>query len=413
MSLEVRKVTDSELADWLRAVNVGFLRQPVVSEEEVAIRRGDAATDRRLGAFDEGRCVATYRSFVQRLSVPGGGSVAANAVSAVTVSPTHRRRGLLSRMITEDQAQAKERGDAVSTLIAAEYPIYGRYGFGPASWTTEWQVEAGRAGLDPRWSGPEDGGRVDFVDGADVRALGPKLHERMSAVRHGVIDRTDRKWQLDTGALRIPSLPWTEPFHAVYRDASGEVQGLLSYTSDDRWEAKLAQNTATVDDLIAVTPDAERALWRFLLSVDWITTVNSGYRAPDDLLPLLLGNPRAARVRTHADFLWLRPLDVPALLEARSYPAAGSLVLEVHDRAGLAAGRYRLDAGPDGASCAPTTESAHLALDVGELGALYLGDESAVRLAALGRVSEERPGAAARAEALLRTARRPWCPDIF
>jgi hypothetical protein len=36
-----------------------------------------------------------------------------------------------------------------------------------------------------------------------------------------------------------------------------------------------------------------------------------------------------------------------------------------------------------------------------------------VRLAALGALDEETPGAAARADLLLHTGRRPWCPDIF
>lgn len=89
------------------------------------------------------------------------------------------------------------------------------------------------------------------------------------------------------------------------------------------------------------------------------------------------------------------------------------MVLEVVDRGGLTGGRWRLEAGPDGASCAPTTESAHFVLDVGDLAALWLGDESAVRLAALGRVREERAGAARVVDALLRTSRRPWCPDMF
>jgi len=58
-------------------------------------------------------------------------------------------------------------------------------------------------------------------------------------------------------------------------------------------------------------------------------------------------------------------------------------------------------------------DAAELILGVRELAALWLGDESAVRLAALGRVREERAGAARAADALLRTSRRPWCPDIF
>ena len=80
---------------------------------------------------------------------------------------------------------------------------------------------------------------------------------------------------------------------------------------------------------------------------------------------------------------------------------------------GPAGGRWRLEASETGASCTPTTESAALVLGVGELAALWLGDESAVRLAALGRVREERAGAARLADALLRTSRRPWCPDLF
>ncbi|MGP3983427.1 GNAT family N-acetyltransferase [Streptomyces sp. KR80] len=414
MSLEIRTIAESDLPDWLRALATGFLRPPEFSEEEVRIRLGGLDLDRTLGAFDAGRCVGTYRSFAQELTVPGGAAVAANAVSNVTVSPTHRRRGLLSRMMATDQARAKERGAVLSTLIAAEYPIYGRYGFGPATWFTQWQVEVARAGLDPRWSGPDDGGRVDLIDGADVRKLGPEVHERLRAERPGTVSRTERWWRRATGDLRLTSEPWTEPCHAVYRSAAGDrPEGLVTYTADDTWEAKLPHCGASVRDLIAVTPQAERALWHFLLSIDWVTKVTSGLRAPDDLLPLLLPNPRAARTTTQADFLWIRLLDIPQALEARTYSGSGSLVLDVHDPAGLAAGRFRLDASPEGATCVPTGASAELTLTVGDLGTLYLGDESAVRLASLGRVREEHPGAATRADALLRTSSRPWCPDIF
>ncbi|MBB5117874.1 hypothetical protein AF335_10330 [Streptomyces eurocidicus] len=420
MNPEVRTITEPDLPDWIRALHTGFLRSPAVSKEEVESRRtlmatpgGGYVAERTQGAFDAGRCVATFRSFAQKLTVPGGAEVAANAVSNVTVSPTHRRRGLLSRMVDTDARAAKERGDVVSTLIAAEYPIYGRHGFGPATWTTEWEVDVARTGLDPRYSGPSDGGRVDFADPAEVREHGPGLHERLRAVRHGVIDRPERLWLRNTGALVVDDRPWTEPFYALYRSPEGVVEGLLAYTCDDRWEAKVPQGTAQVLDHIAVSPEAERALWHFLLSTDLVAKVRTGYRAPDDVLPLLLPDPRAARVVTHADYLWVRPLDVPALLTARTYGTTGSLVLDVTDRAGLAGGRFLLEAGPEGATCVATRRGAELALDVAELGTLFLGDEAASRLAVLGRVSEERAGALAVADGMLRTARRPWCPDVF
>ncbi|WP_030242987.1 GNAT family N-acetyltransferase [Streptomyces sp. NRRL S-455] len=412
--IDVRPVTEAEFADWLRAVKTGFLQTPVVLEEEVEERRrGRFVPGRYLGAFDGGRCVATFRSFDQRLTAVGGAAVPADAISGVTVTATHRRRGLLSRMMARDLAAAKERGDVVATLIAAEYPIYGRYGFGPATWMSEWTVDVPRAGLDARRAGPADGGRIDLVDGEEVRELGPELHERLRRVLPGAVDRDDLWWRLATGAVRFdPS--WKQPFFAVYRSSSGEVEGMAAYVVEDNWgDGKQPLNTATVKWLSGVTPAAERALWHYLCSIDWVATVKSGWRAPDDLLPHFLPDPRAARITSLADWLWVRILDVERALQARTYTGEGTLVLEVAGVDGLTGGRYRLDASADGASCTPTTESADITLGLGDLGALWLGDESVVRLTALGRVREERAGAARKADALLLTSRRPWCPDMF
>ncbi|PCG83436.1 GNAT family N-acetyltransferase [Streptomyces sp. WZ.A104] len=416
MSLDVRTVTAPEFADWMKAVGTGFLTPNTPGEELVADRVAQVDLSRVQGAFDAGRCVATFRSFAQQLTVVGGGTVTADAISGVTVTPTHRRRGLLSRMMATDLAAAKERGEPLASLIAAEYPIYGRYGFGPATWTAEWEVSVHRAGLDPRRSGqPEGGGRIELVDGADVRKLGPEVHARLAELRPGVVSRDERWWQQHTGSgLRPEHEKWTEPFYVVHRTADGEVDGLMVYGADDKWgDAKQPLNTATVRDLIALNPAAERALWHYLCSIDWITTVRSGYRAPDDLLPLLLPDPRAARMVTNADWLWLRMLDVPRALEARTYGVEASLVLDVRDDAGLAGGRFLLDVSDSGARCTPTTRSADLALGVGELAALYLGDESLRRLVDLGRAEELRAGAVATGDAVFRTGRRPWCPDVF
>ncbi|MFF0450408.1 GNAT family N-acetyltransferase [Streptomyces sp. NPDC004609] len=414
MSLETRTVSAADYPDWLRALSTGFLLAPTLSEGEAEARSAGLDLSRASGVYDKGRCVATYRSFDQRLTVPGGAAVEANAVTSVTVTATHRRRGILNRLMTADLRGARQRGDAVATLISAEYPIYGRFGFGPATWTTEWAVDVPRAGLDHRRSGQPDGGRIDLADLAEIRKAGPGLHTRLTALQPGAVSRDERWWRLSTGAMTFPNRPWTEPFHAVYRSASGEVEGLAVYRVDDKWgDAKQPLNTATVSDLLALTPAAERALWRFLCSIDWITTLRTGYRAPDDLLPDLLPDPRAARAVTHADFLWVRILDVARSLEARAYGTAETLVLDLRDSLGLASGRFRLETGPDGASCTPTSKSPDLTLDVRELGALYLGDASPVRLAALGTLEENRPGAVSTAERVFRTPRRPWCPDIF
>ncbi len=62
-TLPVRPITQPEIPDWIRALNTGFLRTPDVGEEEIADRSTYIDLSRTLAAFDNGRCVATFRSF--------------------------------------------------------------------------------------------------------------------------------------------------------------------------------------------------------------------------------------------------------------------------------------------------------------------------------------------------------------
>ncbi|MER8117876.1 GNAT family N-acetyltransferase [Streptomyces sp. NPDC094031] len=409
---DVRTATEADFDDWQRALAVGFTQPPALAREQLDARRRKFVPGRYLGAVDGGRWVATFRSFEQELTTVGGGVVPADAISAVTVSPTHRRRGLLSRMMAQDLAAARERGDVVATLLAAEYPIYGRFGFGPATWLSRWTVDVPRAGLDRRRPVPDDGGRIELLDGAEVRKLGPELFDRFRRAQPGAVSRDELWWEQFTGSLRAHA-DYVEPVHALYRSASGEAQGLVTYRSDDTWTGQQPDQTARVERLFGTTPAAERALWHYLCSIDWITKVDSGGRGPDDLLPSFLPDPRAARITEQADLLWVRILDVARALEARAYDQEGTLVLEVTDEAGYTGGRYRLETSAQGASCTATTASPDLTLGVSELASVWLGGESLLRLAALGRVRAAREGAARQADALFRSPGRPWCPDDF
>ena len=77
--------------------------------------------------------MATYASFPGTLNIGGGNLMPVHQITSVTVSPTHRRRGLLRRMITEDLALAREAGMVFAALTASEATIYGRFGFGRAT----------------------------------------------------------------------------------------------------------------------------------------------------------------------------------------------------------------------------------------------------------------------------------------
>jgi predicted acetyltransferase len=173
------------------------------------------------------------------------------------------------------------------------------------------------------------------------------------------------------------------------------------------------QTTLVVDDLVAATPQAYTALWRTLLGMDNVVTVSAGMRPVDEPLGWFLLDGRAIRQRDRSDFTWLRVLDVPAALEARRYSVTGRVVLEVVDPMGFAAGRWALDGGPDGATCARTDASADLTVPVTTLGSIYLGGYRLRTLAGAGLASEHTPGALATADAMFAGHVAPWCNTEF
>jgi predicted acetyltransferase len=88
--------------------------------------------DRMHAAFDDGQVVGGAGVYPFELTVPGG-PIRCAGVTIVGVQPTHRRRGLLRRMMTAQLADVREREEPIAALWASEDTIYGRYGYGQAS----------------------------------------------------------------------------------------------------------------------------------------------------------------------------------------------------------------------------------------------------------------------------------------
>ena len=410
MTVEIRPVRDDELPAYFDALSTAFLDRPDVDKVAAEVRQlWDL--ERTLAAFDADRLVATFRSFATELTVPGGACLPASAVSAVTVLPTHRRRGILRAMIAAEHAAVRERGEVTGLLHAAEYPIYARFGYGPATTVATWTLDR----RDSTFRAARARGSVELVRPSE--ALGETLRAVFDAHRlrqPGEIRRRDHRWAFDLG---LREQAWGERWKgnvALHRDASGAVDGYVRYRPKEKWEDRQPRGTLTVDDLFALTVDAYDELWRFLGDVDLVTTIKAEGRRVDERMPWLLVNARAATASEVGDGLWVRLFDVPRALEARTYEREGSVTLELID-AEAPGGRLRvrLDATPDGATCRATDRAPDLTLDVSALGAAYLGG-TRLRDAVLDRgVDEHRAGALAGAEALLRTAETPWCATFF
>jgi predicted acetyltransferase len=398
--MDIRTITDDELVAYSRAAATGFGFQ--MSDEAIELRRRTLDLDRTHAAFaDDGTVIGTARSFPTGLSLPGGGSVRAGAVTNVTVLPTHRRRGVLTGMMRAQLDDIASRGEPVAILIASESVIYGRFGYGAATWTATLEVERPYA----RFARPPDAG-LRMVDRTEMRSVVPARYERFQAGQPGAIGRDEWFWDLwygvvDTGRNKDAF----RAFHVLHDD------GWLTYTIDDRWEHRHPRSTLNVVELVALTPDAYAALWHHCLRHDLVEKVVAGERPPLEPLPWLLTDPRRAARTDPGDFLWVRLLDVPAALAARRYGAADTLVLEVVDGFRAWTARYRLDGGSP--ACALTEDEPDLTVAVADLGASYLGGTPLWPAAAAGRVVEHTAGAIERFDRLFLTAAPPWCHTWF
>jgi predicted acetyltransferase len=413
VTVEVRCIAPAELEGWVAAIHLAFhVDRSVSPADEAAFRRDVLHQDlgRTLAAFDGDTLAGTMSTFAAELAMPGGVPLPVDAITSATVIPTYRRRGLLTRMLTTDLRAARERGELAAILVAAEYPIYSRFGFGPATEQATYTLQPTQAVFNRATAGC-----VDLVSAERLRELAPPIFDRFRRDRPGQIDRSSTTWDLRLGLREAPWAPTTRPLRcATYTDAAGDVQGYLTYRVDGTWDRRLPTGTLEITELIGLTPDAYLGLWRFCCAIDLVRQVRAPMRSVEEPLVWLLDNPRAAFEQTwRADLLWLRPLDVPAVLSGRRYLSQGRLVLEVSDPLGLSAGRYVVDGGPDGATCRPTTASADLSLSMPALGAIVLGGTSLGLLAAAGAIQEHRPGALDLGERLFRWPTAPWCSTFF
>jgi predicted acetyltransferase len=410
VSFETRRIRDDELPEFVETMSAAFLERPDV-DKVIAQIRPLWDLERVWGAFENGRMCGTFRSWSTELTVPGGERIPAGAVSAVTVLPTHRRRGILSGMVAAEHGAMRERGEAVALLYASEYPIYGRFGYGPGTREATWTIDTRGTGF----HGDPTGGVELAKPDLDAAARMKGVFDAWRLRQPGELRRRDFRWEFDLGLRESVWGPTWKGFVAFHRDASGSVDGYARFHVEDKWEQRQPRNVVNVDELHALTDDSYASLWRFLAEMDWAGTIKAERRSPAEHLPWLLTNARAAEMSGVGDGLWVRLLDVARALEARTYQREGTVVLEVVDREAVG-GRTRLllDVGPAGASCSETDRSPDLTLDVAALGAAYLGGVPLRHAVdAQGGAEEHRTAALADAEALLRTRDEPWTSTFF
>ena len=381
--IQIRTVDESELERFSEAIAVVFAFEPHADEIEVFTRQIE--TDRTMVAVDGGQFVATGGANSYRMVVPGGEQIGAGGLTIITVHPTHRRRGLLRRMIARHFDDAAQRREVVSILWASESSIYGRFGYGMGVEGRDLTVARAHARFRDDLPGPS--GTVRLLDLEDARAVIPAIHHAASvgAGIPGSIERRDADWAAyftdpehrREGATRL---------HFAVHSLGEEPRGYARYRLKSSWGAGGPDGTVLVHDIQAVDGEAYASLWRYLFSIDLMSKVEASTRPVNDPLYGLVADPRRIEAAGY-DALWVRVLDVEAALGTRRYPVEGSLVIEVEDRfRPPTGGRFRLEGGPAGARCVRTDDPPEVSIPVEHLGAAYLGAPKLRTLAWLGLV---------------------------
>ena len=406
MSFEVRPFSGTP-REWFDAVELSFGQH--ATDEDLVVMTDEVEFDRALAAYDGGRVVGTAGIFSFDLTVPGT-TMPAAGVTMVGVHPTHRRRGILTAMMRAQLEAIHERGEALAILWASEGTIYGRFGYGLATFRASFELERSAA----RFREPHiPRGSLRLVEpGEAIDACAP-IYDRHRPMRAGSFTRTPAFWRAE---FVYDPERWRNgggPAFFLVHETDGVGDGYARYRLSSDWDDRGPKGGVQVREFLALNPAAERELWSYLLSVDLTARTRVHNLPVDTPLRFLLAEPRRMGL-TISDAGWLRIVDVQRALTARGYALRDRLVLELHDPfLPWNAGRWEVEAMQEGARVARTEADPDLILTAGDLGAVYLGGVRMAELALAGRIEECTPGAVARADALLATPLAPWCPGMF
>jgi predicted acetyltransferase len=400
MPVEVRACAPEDVKGALSPIWHYFGRRPETEEVE---RLGTIVPPERVhAAFDNGAIVGGAGAYLFETTVPGGAQVPTAGVMAVGVLPSHRRRGVLTKLMRRQLADAHERGEPIATLYASEGGIYGRYGYGLASLAGDIELPKEHAVL----RDDEPLGQARLIEAEEVLEVLPGIYDRVQPETVGMFTRTHDWWRVRRLHER-PGRPGGRVM-AVAIELDGNPEAYALYRLNFGARHMVTETTLEIGEALGTSPQALAAIWRYLLGIDWVARIDGRWLPLDHPLFQWLREPRRLEF-TVVEAVWVRLVDVGAALAGRGL-RDGAVVLDVRDEfCPWNTARWRVTA----ESVDRTTAEADLLLDVDALGSVYLGGFTFDQLLRAQRLEELKPGAAARADELFRTERQPWCPELF
>ncbi|SMC77442.1 GNAT family N-acetyltransferase [Lentzea albidocapillata] len=395
--MQIRSTTAQDLDVFVRTFHTALGRFPETPDANGGGLWWSAIEmDRGVVAETAGRTVGTAISYPFELTLPGAVLAPAAGITAVGVLPTHRRQGVLTAMMRYQLGALRESGEFLSVLLATEGGIYGRFGYGLATFTHRMTVQRAHSAFRTQ----VQAGAIEVLLRSEATEVLEEIYDRYRRTQPGALSRPHRWWALGAG---MPPVARAPRFVAVHRDAHGVPDGYATYVLDG--------GTLTIDETIAADDAVFAALARFALDHDLVTEVVFKHVPTAHPLRLMLADFNAGPTSGDMDWLWVRLLDVPRALTARGWLTDGEIVLDVDDPFLGEHHRYLLTVADGKAECVETTRAPDLSLDVRDLGSIYLGGTAPSTLVRAGHVQAH--GSTAKADALFRAERPPHCLHWF
>ena len=404
-ALTLSRATDADWDDIIAADARAFAMRNPLPQDERDDLRGKINDNDVVVVRDPGLAstplVGVSMYYRMTMTVPGGSVTPAAGLSWVSVAATHRRRGILRRMITELFDQWLGEGQTFAILTASEGTIYERFGFGPACLADEIKV-----GSSARMrTAPPQTAAVHFATAEEVAAAVPDIHRRWAATRPGALGRDDAWWAPILADRETAHAPAASGLHYLLHPDGYASYRVIKDVADGSVRAELSE-------IFTVTDEAHTELWRVLISLDLIPSL-TGSIPVDDPLRHKLVDLRSAQITSQGDKMWLRILDVPAALQQRTYAADVDAVIEVTDDFAGRGGRFSLSVVDGKATVTATDAAPTVRLDISVLSSVYLGGFGVRDFAAADRLWTDSTASLDALDAALRTPYAPFAGTFF
>ena len=285
MPIEVRVCAPEDVQGALDAIWHYFGGR--ATEENVELLGKILPAERVHAAFDNGSIVGGAGAYLFETTVPGGAQVPTAGVMAVGVLPTHRRRGVLTKLMQRQLADAHERGEPLASLYASEGGIYSRFGYGLASLAGSIDLPKEHARL---WD-DEPIGQARILDGEEeTLELLPGIYDRVQAETPGMFTRSPEWWQVRRLHQR-PGRPGGEQVRVAI-EVDGALEAYALYRLNFGVQNMITQTTLEIGEALGTSPRAMAAIWRYLLAIDWVARIEASWLPLDHPLLLWLREPR-------------------------------------------------------------------------------------------------------------------------